>query len=154
LRDWPGLGRPLVHVPDPIRGSPLVETIAASLAPHYRVLSVSPRGGSPFQVDAIDLVGVLSQFGFDAPILLGERLGCVASLIVAAWYPGRMAGLVLIDPTDAAPAQPGIEARALRDCPPNWTALRNEVACPVLVARSASPALIADLEAFVAAGLP
>src|SRR5207245_9519776 len=86
----------LAHVlgPLPVAHS-VIDGLADALAPRYRVLSVSSRGDAPYQVDAVDLIGVLSQFGFRTPVLLGERLGCVTALVAAAWYPDRVAGLIL-----------------------------------------------------------
>jgi len=134
LREWPGLAGPLVHVPDPLTADDsLVLALAEALAQRYRVLSVTPRGASPYQVDAADLMAVLDQFGFASPVLVGEGLGCVAALLVAAWYVGRVAGLVLIEPTYTVPPLDCLEARALSDCPPDWTSLRRTVECPVLV---------------------
>jgi pimeloyl-ACP methyl ester carboxylesterase len=138
-----------VHVPDPFSSSVLVESLAESLAPGYRILSLSGRGNSPYQVDATDLRDTLRQFGFSAPVLVGERLGCLASLLVAAWYPTEIGGLVLIDPTFDRPADESIEARSLRDCPPDIATLRKAVRCPVLEASG-----IHDIETFLAASLP
>ena len=114
LRDWPGLAGPIVHVPDPLSADEsFVEAIAATMAQRYRVLSLRPRGASPYQVDAADLLAMLDQFGFATPVLVAERLGCVAALLVAAWHAdGRVAGLVLIDPTYDPPRSDGMEARA------------------------------------------
>jgi pimeloyl-ACP methyl ester carboxylesterase len=85
----------------------------------------------------MDILATLNQFGFEKPILVAERLGCVAALVLAAWNPGRIACLVLIDPTyDAPPAfADSIEARALRDCPPDWPSLRAAVQCPIVEVR-------------------
>jgi pimeloyl-ACP methyl ester carboxylesterase len=150
LRDWPGIGGPLVHIPDPLAANAhTLERLTETLAWRYRVLSVRPRGASPYQVDAMDLLATLDQFGFVAPILIGERLGCVAALLVAAWHRGRVAGLVLIDPTYDPPASDSIEARALRDCPPDWPTLRKAVQCPVLVLRGNTP-VMEPLERFLA----
>jgi pimeloyl-ACP methyl ester carboxylesterase len=133
LRDWPGLGGPLVHVADPLSAdNSLVEALAAELAPRYRVLSLTPRDASPYQVDAADLLATLDQFGFETPVLVAEGLGCVAALLVAAWHMGRVAGLVLIDPTCDPPIADGIPARAVKDCPPDWASLRKAVECPCL----------------------
>jgi len=153
VRDWPGLTGPLVHVPDPLSvsgGAGIVESIAAALAWQYRVLSLRPRGASPYQVDALDILATLDQFGFVEPVLVGERLGCVAALLVAAWHVDRVAGLVLIDPTYAPPASDGIAARALRECPPDWPALLEAVRCPVLVLGWNADA-VAELEVFLKA---
>jgi len=144
LRDWPGRGGPLVHVPDPLStDARLVEALAAALAPRYRVLSLELRGASAYQVDAADLLGMLDQFGFVAPVLLAEGLGCVAALLVAAWHAERVGGLVLVNPAYQPPASAGLAERALRDCPPDWARLRNAIQCPVLVV----PPEVATVEA-------
>lgn len=152
LSDWPGFGGPLVHLPDPLQPREAVlDQLVARLAPRCRVLSLQPRGASPFQVDAADALAMLDQFGFRAPILAGERLGCLPALLLAAWFPSRPSGLVLIEPS-CAPSpgdQPGIEALALRDCPPDWAALRATVECPVLVVRTPEQ-LAEQIEPFVA----
>jgi pimeloyl-ACP methyl ester carboxylesterase len=134
VRDWPGHRGPVVHVQDPAGppASSFVEAFAASVAPRYRVLSLQPRDSGTYQVDAADLLAMLDTFGFRAPVLLGERLGCVPALLVAAWHPDRMAGLVLVDPLYAAPLADDVRSRALLDCPPDWPRLRARILCPVL----------------------
>jgi pimeloyl-ACP methyl ester carboxylesterase len=134
VRDWPGFDGPIVHVPDPLASWPfeVAEAVARALAPRYRVLGLRPRGDQSYQADAADLLGVLEQFGFAAPVLLGERLGCLTALLVAAWHPARVARLVLLDATVESPSGDSLAARALRDCPPDWRSLRASVRCPVL----------------------
>ncbi|MDQ6675626.1 MAG: alpha/beta hydrolase [Chloroflexota bacterium] len=149
LRDWPGLGGPLIHVPDPLSpDAALVERLADTLTPQYRVMSVAARGASAYQVDAADLLATLDVFGFAAPVVVGERLGCVAALLHAAWYPGRVAGLVLVEPAYEPPASDGVLGRAMRDCPPDWTSLRGAIECPVLVLAE-PPAVLEDLQRFL-----
>jgi pimeloyl-ACP methyl ester carboxylesterase len=150
VRDWPGRAGPLVHVPDPL--SPFdstIEGLAGALAPRYRVLSVFSRGDAPYQVDVVELLGVLSQFGFSAAVLMGERLGCVTALVAAAWYPNRFAGLILVDPVYEPPPAKAVAARAVRDCPPDWSRLRAALRCPVL--ERVAPE---DVEAFLRAQVP
>ncbi len=173
VRDWPGLAGPLVHVPEPLSSAssassvdsvldglahvpdPLsvahsvIDGLADALAPRYRVLSVSSRGDAPYQVDAGDLIGVLSQFGFRTPVLVGERLGCVTALVAAAWYPDRVAGLILANPVYDPPRSETVAARALRDCPPDWSRLRAALRCRVL--ENSAPEAI---EVFLAVTLP
>ena len=150
MRDWPGRAGPLVHVPDPAWSvDSVVERLAGALTPGYRVLSVASRGEAPYQVDVVDLVGVLSQFGFRTPVLVGERLGCITALVAAAWYPDRVAGLILADPVYDPADSDGLAARALRDCPPDWSRLRAALRCPVLES-SALEAVEAFLRAQVA----
>ena len=130
VRDWPGIAGPLVHVPDPLSATGLVEEIASRVAPRYRVISVSPRSGVPYQVSATDLLGVLNQFGFENTVLVGEGLGCLTALVVAAWYPEQVGRLILVQPcwhaSDNTP-----EGWALRDCPPDLDSLRQRVRCQV-----------------------
>jgi pimeloyl-ACP methyl ester carboxylesterase len=152
LRDWPGFGGPVVHVPDPLSpDGAMVETLAATLAADYRVLSVEPRPGRPYQVQAMDILGMLDQFGFESPILVGERLGCAAALLVAAWYAGRVSRLVLIDPSYVAPFghERSLEVTALRDCPPDVAALRGSLQCPVLEVRWTDRAHAQNLNTFL-----
>jgi pimeloyl-ACP methyl ester carboxylesterase len=148
LREWPGVAGPLVHVPDPLAGDDsFVQGLAEVFAPRYRVLSVHPRGASPYQVDAGDVLAMLDQFGFASPVLVGEGLGCVAALLVAAWHTGRVAGLVLVEPAYAPPLSGGLAARAVKDCPPDWASLRAAVHCPVLdVPRTTA---VEDIEPFL-----
>ena len=145
LFDWPGLLGPVVHVPDLLAPDlRLVESLAAALAPDYRVVSLQPRSparGAGYQLHAADVLATLDQFGFERPVLLGQRLGALVATLVAAWAPGRPAGLVLVDPlvaVEAASDMPGppLEVCALRDCPPDWLALGRRVACPVLMLAS------------------
>jgi pimeloyl-ACP methyl ester carboxylesterase len=150
LRDWPGFGgAPVVHAPDPLLASDeVIQALAGRLAPRCRVLSLEPRQGQPYQVAAADLLGVLDQFGFSEPVLVGEGLGCLSALLVATWHPDRVGRLVLIDPSDTAPVSEGLEARALRDCPPDWPSLREAVRCPLLTVDWSTSAL-ASIERFL-----
>jgi pimeloyl-ACP methyl ester carboxylesterase len=142
----------LVHFPDPLTPSSLVDRLAARLAPRYRVLSVRPRHDVPYQVATMDLVGVLDQFGFRQPVLVGERLGCLPVTLVAAWYPARVGGVILVDATLDSVGD-DIAALSLRECPPDWRVLRARVGCEVLEL-SDDPSLLARVQTFLAARLP
>jgi pimeloyl-ACP methyl ester carboxylesterase len=126
FQDWPGLGGPLVHFA--VDSSQLAVQMADALAPRYRVLCLSAREGVSYQTDAADLRELLLAFGFSSPLLLGEGLGCLAPLLVAAWWPELVGGLLLVAPVrDAAP---GLAGRGLKECPPDWDALLALVRCP------------------------
>jgi pimeloyl-ACP methyl ester carboxylesterase len=101
------------------------------VSPDYRVMSIAPRGDAPYQVQAADAAGVLAQFGFAAPTVVAEGYGCVAALLLAAWYPARLGALVLVDAMWAAPRGESVAARALRECPPDVNALRLTITCEV-----------------------
>jgi hypothetical protein len=94
-------------------------------------------------------------------VQIGEGLGCLPVVIVAAWHPERVGRVILVGPTCAAPLRDGIEARALRECPPDWPALLRSVTCDVMempadVARDGGidPALLERVEAFLVTPLP
>ena len=149
VRDWPGRDGPLVHVPDPLAPSTFIEVVAAALAPDYRVLSITPREDAPYQVQATDVVGVLAQFGFAAPLILGQRLGCAAALLVAAWTPERVGALVLVDAVYQASGA-ALVVRSLRECPPDVAALRLAVRCRMLE----TTASLDTIQRFVRSPLP
>jgi len=122
---------PLVHVPNPLRPSPFVDTLASMVGPEYRVLSIGLRNACAYQVQADHITGVLAQFGFAAPVLVGEGLGSAAALLVAAWSPGGVGALILVDAVYQAEGET-LAARALRECPPDVTLLRQAIRCRVL----------------------
>jgi pimeloyl-ACP methyl ester carboxylesterase len=153
VREWPGVRGPLVHVPDPLASTSVFEALGSALAPRYRVLSLSSRGDCPYVVDAIDLRDTLRQFGFESPILLGEGLGSLTALLVAAWHLVPVGGLIVINARFDTPNADTLRAAALRDCPPNVRALRQAVVCDVVELHGGVD-VVADVEAFVAATLP
>ena len=96
-----------------------------------------------YQSDAADLEALLSAFGFEQPLLVGEGMGAVAPLLVAAWWPALVGALVLVAP--AREATQGIAGRGLRECPPDWDALLALVRCPVRVLDAWSMAEVEEL---------
>ena len=93
----------------------------------------------PYQVGALDLLGVITQFGFEHPVLVGEGVGCVTALTLAAWYPEHVDRLILVTPKwEAAGDSVSVEAQALRDCPPDARALRRHLRCQVTEAQTAN----------------
>ena len=103
FREWPGHAGPLVHLAD-ADASPFIESVARALAPRYRVLSLPPVLGVHPAVRAAHVAELLDQFGFSHVVLIGEGIGAPIALQVAECYPGRAAGVLLIDP-QAAPAE-------------------------------------------------
>jgi pimeloyl-ACP methyl ester carboxylesterase len=145
---------PLLHIPDPWRGSPLIESLAVALAPAHRVLSLAPRPALAYQAWAADIVAVLDQFSFVDPVLAGEGAGCIASTLVAAWYPNRVGRLVLVDPRFEPPAGEDVGAWSLHDCPPDLDALRARLTCDVLEMRAEDSSFLQHIEALLTARLP
>jgi pimeloyl-ACP methyl ester carboxylesterase len=126
FRDWPGYGRPIVHFA--FSDSGLITDAAAALAPRQRVLSLRARLDVAYQVCADDLAGLLRAFGFERPVLLGEGCGGVVPVLVAAWQPALVGGVLLVGGETASVDD--LAARSLRDCPPDWDALLGSVTCP------------------------
>lgn len=100
FREWPGYGRVVLHAPDAHGGASIVDGLAATLAPRYRVLSLAPRLNMPDAVRAQDLLSILSTLGCDGAVLVGEGNGCRAALLACTWQPALFAGLVLVEPTE------------------------------------------------------
>lgn len=144
LREWPGQGGPLIYVPDPGCTSGLLARVVDALAPRYRVLSIGARPDQPYQVQVADLHGMMAQFGFVGAVILAEGIGCAGALLLAAWYPRRVAAVVLVDA--GPPDGDALIARSLRDCPPDWARLRQHVTCPVVERASTDFDLVEQLQ--------
>jgi pimeloyl-ACP methyl ester carboxylesterase len=128
FREWPGHAGPLVHLADADTSRPVIDALAGALAPRYRILSLPPAPGVVPAVRAAHVAELLDQFGFSNVILIGEGIGALAALQVAECYPGRAAGVLLIDP-QAVP--------------------QSAIACPVLTLRFETLTM-SEAEAFIA----
>lgn len=106
VHDWPGGRGPLVCLPGQTASGRSFDSLAASLSPVWRVLAVDPRGrgesarprhGSGYQLQVADTLALLDTLGIEQAVLVGHSFGAVIGLLLAAWYPRRVAGLVLLD---------------------------------------------------------
>jgi pimeloyl-ACP methyl ester carboxylesterase len=52
---------------------------------------------------AADVVGLMDALGVTAPVLLGHSMGGLTAAVVASQNPGRLRGLILVDPTFLTP---------------------------------------------------
>jgi hypothetical protein len=77
-------------------------------------------------------------------------------VLIGAWHPHGVSGLILVDPSVTSPPgeRESLGARSLRECPPDWTALRASLKCDVLEVHGDDPTLVDRVEAFVSARLP
>ena len=159
LGDWPGRRGPLVCLTDPLGSlADLGAALGADLAPDWRVLSVALPVDLPYQAQAAQALWLVHTFGFDQTVLVGSGLGGTVALLMAAWYPARVAGLVLVNGgrrlspnqrtrlTALATQQPAW--RAWLDAPPACSRLERSLTCPVLrlSSRSARAVLLATRE--------
>ncbi len=114
-------GVPIVHVHGfGISGTYLEPTAAVLAAEHPTYVpdlpgmgrSLRPRHGLDLPGLARALVAYCDAVGVDKPVLVGNSLGCPIIIEVAASFPGRMAGAVLVSPAGGPNNQP--MAHALR----------------------------------------
>jgi pimeloyl-ACP methyl ester carboxylesterase len=145
LSEWPGRRGPLLCLGDPLGSLPdLAEALATGLSPDWRVIQPSLSAEAPYQAHAAGVLWLLDTFGFEQPVLLGTGLGGGVALLVAAWYPTRVAGLVLVNHALTSARRRKIAAladeqpawRAWLDAPPAWSRLERQVVCPVLRVRA------------------
>src|SRR5262249_41598334 len=54
---------------------------------------------------ARDIAGVLDRLGWASAVLVGHSMGGHNAIACAAWYPGRVRGLVIVDSRPAIPAE-------------------------------------------------
>jgi pimeloyl-ACP methyl ester carboxylesterase len=141
LSDWPGRRGPLVCLNDPLGSLPgLPSALGRALAPDWRVIQPTFRPEAPYQAHAAQTLWLLDTFGFEQPVLLGSGLGGGIALLIAAWYPKRVAGLVLVSPGLSRARRLKVEALAAEqpawrgwlDAPPAWRQLERRVVCPRL----------------------
>ena len=145
--EWPGRRGPLVCLVDPLGGLPgLAEAIAADRAPDWRVFELPLPGAVPYQAQAAEVTRLLDTFGFEHSVLLGSGLAASLGVVVGAWYPARLDGLVVVnfhpDLTRARRLRLATRAadepafRAWLDAPPRWARLESQLTCPVLRLRA------------------
>jgi pimeloyl-ACP methyl ester carboxylesterase len=142
-----------VCLADPLGSLPgLPEALATALSPDWRVVQLTLPPKVPYQAHAAQTVWLLDTFGFESPVLLGSGLAAGVALLVAAWYPARVAGLVLMSPGLTPARRHKIAAlaadepawRAWLDAPPAWARLERQVVCPMLRVRAGGARGIVD----------
>jgi pimeloyl-ACP methyl ester carboxylesterase len=153
VSEWPGRRGPLVCLSDPLGSLPdLGPALGQELAPDWRVLQPALSSEVPYQAHVAQTLWLLETFGFEQPVVLGSGLGSGVALLVAAWYPQRVAGLVLVNPglnherwaQVAALAEEQPAWRAWLDAPPAWRRLEAQVTCPMLRLRARSVRRVVD----------
>jgi pimeloyl-ACP methyl ester carboxylesterase len=159
LSEWPGEEGPLVCLRDPLGSlAGLAPALGDALAPDWRVLSLVLPADLPYQSHVSEVHRLLDTFGFKQPVLLGSGLAGGIALLVAAWYPTRIAGVVLVSHTLTSARRRKIAVlaaeqpawRAWLDAPPAWSRLERQVVCPMLHVRArAVPHLVGQVRAFL-----
>jgi pimeloyl-ACP methyl ester carboxylesterase len=153
VSEWPGRQGPLVYLADPLGSLPdLGPALGQELAPDWRILQPHLSPDVPYQTHAAQTLRLLDTFGFDRSVLLGSGLAAGVALLIAAWYPNRVAGLVQVNPGlsharwahVAALAEQQPAWRAWLDAPPAWARLERRLTCPMLRLRARSVGRIVD----------
>lgn len=65
--------------------------------------SSTPDQGYRYNNLATDIVNLIDALGLTSPVLLGHSMGGMTATVVASLRPGRLRGLVLVDPTFLTP---------------------------------------------------
>jgi pimeloyl-ACP methyl ester carboxylesterase len=124
-RDWGGAGPPLVALHGAAAHAHWWDPVAPLLARRLRVLALDWRGHGrsawprppAYRTEdfAGDLLGLIDRLGLRAPIVAGHSMGGHVALAFAAWFPTRLARLVVLD---ARPHVNLARLEALRRRPP------------------------------------
>lgn len=105
-REWPGDGPAVLLLHGLASSSRILDLLAPQLASSFRVVAYDQRGhGRSTKPDrrygfdhvAGDALAVIRAFRLDRPVLVGHSWGANVALEVAARWPRRVAGAVLID---------------------------------------------------------
>lgn len=104
-----GAGRPVVLVHGALTDYRFWAPVAASLADSFRVITLSRRYHYPnpwrpddppsgFETTAADLAAVIRALQLEHPVVVGHSWASLAVLQLALREPGRLAGIVLVNP--------------------------------------------------------
>ena len=133
--DWGGGGRSIVLVHGLASTRRIWDLVAPLLTDIFRVVAVDQRGhgesgkpetGYDFDSIARDLDGFLRVVGLERPHLVGHSWGANVALQYAAYYPGQVERLFLIDGgTIEVSAREGMTLDRAREelAPPDFTGL-------------------------------
>ena len=103
---WNGEGRAIICVHGLTANCRCWDTMAASLAPRYKLialdlrgrgLSEKPPGGYGVEQHCRDIEAVIENLGIERPVIVGHSLGALIALALTARRPEKTAGLVLVD---------------------------------------------------------
>ena len=103
---WNGEGRAIICVHGLTANCRCWDTMAASLAPSYKVIALDLRGrglsekppeGYCVEQHCRDIEAVIENLGIERPVLIGHSLGALIVLVFTALRPEHTAGLVVMD---------------------------------------------------------
>ncbi len=117
-RDWGGDGRPLLALHGAAAHAHWWDPVAPHLTRRLRVLALDWRGHGrsawpkppAYRSEdfAAELAGVIEKLGLEDVVVAGHSMGGHNAMAFAAWYPDRLARLVVVD------ARPHVNYERLR----------------------------------------
>ena len=134
-RDWGGSGQPLLLLHGLASTCHIWDLVAPILAEDYSVIALDQRGhgesakpndGYHFASVSKDVVGVIAQLGWDAPVVVGHSWGGSVALEMAVSAPESVKGLAWVDGgmIDASARYSSVEDAKLEMAPPDFTGVR------------------------------
>ncbi|MEW5908528.1 MAG: alpha/beta hydrolase, partial [Thermodesulfobacteriota bacterium] len=106
LAAWEGEGKPVLSVHGLTANCRCWDVIASALSPRHQVLAVDLRGrglsekplkGYSEKHHAADIRFLMDDLKLEKAVLMGHSLGGYISMQIAAEFPDRVEGLILID---------------------------------------------------------
>ena len=136
-RDWGGSGQPLLLLHGLASTCHIWDLAAPILAEDYSVIALDQRGhgesakpneGYHFASVSKDVVGVIAQLGWDAPVVVGHSWGGSVALEMAVSAPESVKGMAWVDGgmIDASARYSSVEDAKLEMAPPDFTGVRAE----------------------------
>ncbi len=134
-RDWGGSGQPILLLHGLASTCHIWNLVAPFLAQECSVIALDQRGhgesakpneGYDFASVAGDVLGVISQLGWDAPVVVGHSWGGSVALEMAVRAPGSMKGMVWVDGgmINSLARYSSVEDAKLEMAPPDFTGVR------------------------------
>src|SRR5262249_22092302 len=129
------------------------DAVASSLAEGRHVVALDQRGHGESdwartpayatQDFATDVIAVLDGLSWSTAVLVGHSMGGHNAIGTAAWYPGRVRGLVIVDSRPSIPAERLVQMKERGTRPPR---LHPTVEVAMAAFRLLPPDTLADPE--------
>ncbi len=134
-RDWGGSGQPVLLLHGLASTCHIWDLVAPFLAQECSVIALDQRGhgesakpneGYDFASVSGDVLGVISQLGWDTPVVVGHSWGGSVALEMAVRAPGSMKGMVWVDGgmINSSARYSSVEDAKLEMAPPDFTGVR------------------------------
>ena len=134
-RNWGGSGRPLMLLHGLASTCHIWDMVAPILARDYSVIALDQRGhgesdkpnqGYDFASVSKDVLGVIAQRGWDAPVVVGHSWGGSVALELAVRAPESVKGMAWVDGgmINASARYSSVDDAKFEMAPPDFTGVR------------------------------